>query len=357
MKKIIPCLLLTFTLSLINSSTLFSQAVLWNFDSQSTSSSSGPADVAASAAVFGPGITVSTPAFPQGNPTTGFAYSGEAWPTGALNTDDYIEFCVTNNHGQTITVNNFSFDERRSGTGIRDIEVRSSVDGFSNSIFNTNVPDNTSWRTQSITSLNYSVPNNDQVCFRVYGYTAEGAGGTWRFDNVMISGSAPLPVKLSDFEIENKNEKVVLKWTTLSEVNNSHFIVAHSTDGKRFNEIGKIDGNGNSSAEIHYDYIHENPVNGVNYYQLTQVDFDGRSESFEVKWVKVGNGNNIKIYPFHVNNDLFIDGVKDGTIMIYNALGSLVYSQKADKRIDISGLPSGIYMVRINELVQKIYKQ
>ena len=135
MKRILPCLLLTFTLFLMSYSTLICQAVLWNFDGQSTSATSGPADVPASAAVFGPGVTVSTPAFPQGNPTTGFAYSGEAWPTGALNTDDYIEFCITNNHGQTITVNNFSFDERRSGTGIRDIEVRSSLDGFTASIF------------------------------------------------------------------------------------------------------------------------------------------------------------------------------------------------------------------------------
>lgn len=166
-----------------------------------------------------------------------------------------------------------------------------------------------------------------------------------------------LPVKLGKFEVFLKEKNVVLKWNTLSEVNNSHFIVSHSIDGKRFKEISKTQGSGNSSAEIHYEYIHENPANGVNYYQLTQVDFDGRSETFEVKWVKVKNGNSIKIYPFHVNNDLFIDGVKDETIEIYNALGSLVYSQKADNRIDMSGFPSGIYLVKVNEIAQKIFKQ
>ena len=56
-----------------------------------------------------------------------------------------------------------------------------------------------------------------------------------------------LPVTLTYFEAEKVSEnRVALNWQTASEIDNEHFIVEHSIDGRAFEDIGKVDGNGNS---------------------------------------------------------------------------------------------------------------
>jgi len=90
-----------------------------------------------------------------------------------------------------------SFDERRSGTGIHDFEVHYSTDGTNFTQIPatiTNVPDDTNWRSHSFdlgsgTSVDLAIRGQPTVYFRIYGYNAEGAGGTWRVDNVTFNAT------------------------------------------------------------------------------------------------------------------------------------------------------------------------
>lgn len=58
-------------------------------------------------------------------------------------------------------------------------------------------------------------------------------------------------------------------------VNNNRFTLFRSVDG-----ISTIKGSGNSSKVNSYTYLDKSPAKGVNYYQLSQTDFDGNSEVF-----------------------------------------------------------------------------
>jgi hypothetical protein len=124
------------------------------------------------------------------NPSTaGGAFSANGWSTGALDTTDYFEFTLTPDSGFAATLTSLVFDERRSGTGPRDIAVRSSLDSFATDIITFNVPDNTSTREQTV-SLGSSFEDLEgDTTFRIYGYNAEGGTGTWRIDNVVLSGT------------------------------------------------------------------------------------------------------------------------------------------------------------------------
>ena len=54
------------------------------------------------------------------------------------------------------------------------------------------------------------------------------------------SEAIPLPVSLISFDGEYTDNGALVKWMTGSEINNSHFELSHSLDGKDFDVIGKI---------------------------------------------------------------------------------------------------------------------
>nr|MDA3820762.1 hypothetical protein [Candidatus Delongbacteria bacterium] len=89
------------------------------------------------------------------------------------------------------------------------------------------------------------------------------------------SSGAPLPVDFLYLDASVKGGAVSLNWATASEINNDHFIIERSTDLKVFDEIAIIDGKGNSSTGNEYSWEDISPAPGINYYRLTQVDYDG----------------------------------------------------------------------------------
>ncbi|RAU81474.1 T9SS type A sorting domain-containing protein [Pontibacter arcticus] len=92
----------------------------------------------------------------------------------------------------------------------------------------------------------------------------------------------PLPVELISFEGKASAAGIALEWSTASEKDNSHFEVERSADGQAFEQIGKVNGNGNSSVKRRYNFTDNNPASDLNYYRLKQVDFDGKSEYSKV---------------------------------------------------------------------------
>lgn len=84
-----------------------------------------------------------------------------------------------------------------------------------------------------------------------------------------------LPVELYSFNCNEFNNKIDIRWVTVSEVNNSHFILEHSTDIKNWYTIATVYGRGNTTEMSEYHYKHLNPSDGENYYRLKQIDFDG----------------------------------------------------------------------------------
>ncbi len=183
-------------------------------------------------------------------------------------------------------------------------------------------------------------------------------------DAGIISQEA-LPVELIAFfgkhnEKEYRND---LTWVTVSEVNNDHFEVLRSIDGSNFESIGQVKGSGTSSKELTYRFADEDLVPNVNlyYYQLRQVDFDGRSELSDVIQVRVNSkvDRGASVYPNPVSQlvNVDINGLKGDVvdIKLYDYTGKLVsklYNGKlsdvlAQYRLDISNVISGVYMMSI----------
>ncbi|MEL6591618.1 MAG: DUF1501 domain-containing protein, partial [Bacteroidota bacterium] len=84
------------------------------------------------------------------------------------------------------------------------------------------------------------------------------------------------PVSLTHFEGQvDELGRVELRWGTSSELNNDYFEIERSSDGRLFQSFERIQGAGNSTSELSYSLMDEDPLPGVSYYRLKQVDLDG----------------------------------------------------------------------------------
>jgi hypothetical protein len=84
-----------------------------------------------------------------------------------------------------------------------------------------------------------------------------------------------LPSTTVNFKAFFEHNKVQLHWQTQSEQNNDYFTISHSSDGMNFAPIGTVKGAGNSNELMNYQFTHERPSRGINYYKLSSTDYDG----------------------------------------------------------------------------------
>jgi hypothetical protein len=105
----------------------------------------------------------------------------------------FYEFSITPDAGYVMDLTELAFTERRSGTGIHDIELRSSLDVFAAPIFSTTVPDDLEERRQTIPLGAAFQDLTSAVTFRIYGFSAESTAGTWRLG---VSGASAFPANL-----------------------------------------------------------------------------------------------------------------------------------------------------------------
>jgi hypothetical protein len=158
------------------------------------------------------------------------------------------------------------------------------------------------------------------------------------------------PVILSQFDAVYKNNKVVLNWKTVTEINNKGWeiekVFASSNNPFVWQKIGAIDAaNINNS---HYNFTDANIVAGNTYqYRLKQIDVDGKITYSNIITIKIAGKNaSIKLYPNPVKDfaNLQLNIVESGNIqlLLINQAGQIVQT------ILNEDLQEGVYGRRIN---------
>lgn len=109
--------------------------------------------------------------------------------------------------------------------------------------------------------------------------TASASGFTHFSPWIVAQGGSVLPVQLLRFSGRRDGNRNTLSWATAQESNNTGFDVERATDGRNFQRIATVASRasgGNSSSVLDYQYS-DAAGNGLYFYRLRQVDFDGHS--------------------------------------------------------------------------------
>ena len=175
-----------------------------------------------------------------------------------------------------------------------------------------------------------------------------------------------MPVEWVEFSGKHngKNHTNELYWVTAAEINNDHFEVMRSIDGKNFEVIGTVKAAGNSHQMSYYNMVDNQLIDGefTYYYQLRQIDFDGSSSLSDVITIRLDQqiNRNVEMYPNPANElvNIRIDGkagdqvkahLMDNTGKLVTTMVNTLLSQNSEMfRFDVTALPSGVYMVNIS---------
>lgn len=166
-------------------------------------------------------------------------------------------------------------------------------------------------------------------------------------------GITALPIELLAFDAESRDDHVLLSWITAAEINNDFFTIERSDDAQDWEEIGTMDGAGNSSNIELYEYKDFSPLNGISYYRLKQTDFDGQFEYFDPDVVERKNSLEIRVYPnparSHVN--IYSEDIEKAEVRLLDTGGSeiQVYGEGFGNlyRMNLHHVQSGNYLLMI----------
>jgi hypothetical protein len=170
-----------------------------------------------------------------------------------------------------------------------------------------------------------------------------------------------LPVTLTSFTGKKEGNNNILSWTTANELNNKGFEIMRSADGRNFSSIGfEASKNNTTTTATSYTFVDEKALVGTNYYQLKQVDKDGKATLSNVVLLKSATRKLeiSTVYPNPANDKLnaIISSDKEEkvTVSITDLAGKVVSSQQVSTSngstnvfFKLQGLSKGTYLLRL----------
>lgn len=166
-----------------------------------------------------------------------------------------------------------------------------------------------------------------------------------------------LPIKISSFTATKLATSVLLNWKTSSESNSKNFEVMHSTDGVNWQSIGTVIAAGSSNTDRNYNFIHDNPAKGANYYRLKLNDLDAGFSFSEIRVVVFGGTGigTIKVLPNPTMDKIYVTTTGSTnleSVIVYSTDGKLMQQNNnfaIGSSVDMSRFAAGTYMLKITD--------
>ncbi|WP_162910845.1 T9SS type A sorting domain-containing protein [Hymenobacter oligotrophus] len=207
--------------------------------------------------------------------------------------------------------------------------------------------------------------------------TNDNTGGiTQQVVTIVIRNNPVLPVTLVSFTAQAVGQDVKLAWVTAQESKNSHFVVERSFDGKTYQAVGQVKGQGTKTTATTYAFVDAKAAakaaSSVAYYRLRQVDTDGTEAFSGVQIVTLPFATaTIAVYPNPATSsqdaqlDLTAAAAGSYQVMITDLAGHVVRAyqlQSGNKHaLGLTSLPSGTYLVQVkgnsSALTTRVVKQ
>jgi hypothetical protein len=187
-----------------------------------------------------------------------------------------------------------------------------------------------------------------------------GIWGAWNF-----VFNTPVPVELTKFTAYTDGDKVILNWTTATEVENYGFDIERSIDNREWQRLGFIEGHGNSNSPKSYSFDDMHPIGGSKFkYRLKQIDTDGKYEYSDIVEVEIVP-TEFALYqnypnPFNSSTTIrySLPHLCSVEIFVFNTIGEvireeIIVNQEAGnykRTFTGNDLPSGCYFYRLQAM-------
>lgn len=232
----------------------------------------------------------------------GTEYYGEnGWPTGAINTNSYLQFSLSPVSGYMLNISTLILRMRRSNTGSpagagpTSWAVRSSIDGFTNNLATGTMTHNYANYTVTLTAFTYLTST---ITFRIYGYTATiPSGGNSRLvmDNISVQGATgTLPVHFSLFNARKITEGAELKWNVANINAGTKFHIERSLNGSDFNVVGELEETNDRAAKS-YTFIDRSAPAGKIFYRIRATEPSGSIYRTAIAFIESKSSTNLGI--------------------------------------------------------------
>ncbi|MBS1946123.1 MAG: T9SS type A sorting domain-containing protein [Bacteroidetes bacterium] len=168
----------------------------------------------------------------------------------------------------------------------------------------------------------------------------------------------PLPVVWSYFYANPQNEKVNLSWGVAQASNVMGFYVERSNDSKNWDTLGFVQ---YASGTMNYSLVDASPAGGVNYYRISEKDFDGNSKYSDIREIEIPLSTNISVWPNPANDVVHIQynrNSNSAVALIYDVTGRLVLQASiygGNNSISISNLSEGVYFLVLKEGNENVF--
>ena len=187
------------------------------------------------------------------------------------------------------------------------------------------------WRTR----IKYHPKDAPSQPYSRWFYNVTSPNGPTGSSIQVSNDNNPLPVSFLSFTSKIEKNDVILKWSTLNEINNQGFKIERKTDdnsGMNWVEVGFVKGNGTTNQIHDYQFTDKNLHKGRYEYRLKQVDYNGNHEHHYLGApISIGVPAKFKLgqnYPNSFNPTTKIDFALpiDGrvSLKVYDIVGRLI---------------------------------
>ncbi len=175
---------------------------------------------------------------------------------------------------------------------------------------------------------------------------------------VLGKNFSALPVTWLSFKAWlNSNKQTELNWKLAGETNVKQYEVEWSTDGSRWNYLATIPFNVLYKGD--YKAVHLQPVAGVNFYRIRQVDLDGKFSYSTIQSVSLAAKTDISIYPNPATDIINITGWNNIVqLQLFDISGRKIQQwQTPQSIINIGALSKGTYILKMDLITGQSIKQ
>jgi len=273
------------------------------------------------------------------------SYTGEQWRRGDGSANTLVFAYSTNATSLT----------NGSWTSVAQLNFTAPITS-GNSALDGNAAANRTNILHTITGLN--IPANATFWIRWSDTNDIGADDGLAIDDFSLEATV-LPIKLLSFSGKERPSSIHLSWHTATEQNNDYMAVERSADGVKFEELGRVKGAGTTEQPQEYRFVDDNPIRGLNYYRLRQVDFDGAFEyhkTISVLFESKGSGLGVQAWPNPAQAILqarwAADAGQPTMLRLFDASGRLMAEHRVAAGagsfdVPLNALPAGLYFLQV----------